>query len=77
MGHVHQASRPTVISSYMGDMGSVRAWWSAWLSFHFDEPLVTAGKDGKLGAPKVIRIMIDVRLSIYLLCRMCLFYICV
>ena len=54
-----KASRPTVISSYTGDMGTRSAWWAAWLAFHFDQPLTTAGKDGKAGEPKVPAAMLS------------------
>ena len=54
-----KASRPTVISSYTGDMGTRSAWWAAWLAFHFDQPLTTAGKDGKVSDPKVPAAMLS------------------
>jgi len=38
--------RPTVISSFSGDMSSVSAWWTAWKEFHFVTKLSLPGKKG-------------------------------
>ena len=40
------ACRPTVINNYLGDLGSFDAWWSAWFSFMFEEPLAMHTKQG-------------------------------
>lgn len=38
--------RPTVISSFDGDMSSVDTWWASWKDFHFTNKLSLPGKKG-------------------------------
>ena len=41
-----RAFRPTVISSFDGEMGTVDAWWALWKDFLFASPLELPGKKG-------------------------------
>jgi len=38
--------RPSVISSFSGDMGSIEAWWSCWTDFFFTTKIELAGGKG-------------------------------
>ena len=44
------AYRPSVISSFDGDMATVATWWAAWKDFHFLAPLTLPVKGGSTQA---------------------------